>query len=509
MRRLAATTALDGDSTDAAMQIAAASDLEEIGFFAFDVSARTLRLSDRASAILDIAPCFVQAVSVADLRKLPVARKARHFRDVRRALAAGDDQVSVVLTFLRKDRDRRQIRASIRPRRQGGQITHLIGALVDQTDQRRSEAELRATMSTVPSAMIVIDEEGSIRAFSAAAEAMFGRSSSATIGLPIETLMPEPYRSAHAGYLRRYMTTGNARIIGQSRIMFAVRADGSEFPIELWVGDASTENERLFTGFIRDHTARFESEAKYQLLQNDMLHVARLSAVGELSMAMAHELNQPLGALVNHLATAEFLARSESASDRDRLLQSINNATNQCMRAGDILKRLRSFVEKGEADKRIEPVAAIVHEAVSLLTAAIRQKGVTLSVNINERDATILADRVQIQQVLFNLLRNATEALETPGMVKPALSVCVNLLPDRQIEIAVEDNGPGISDQLRDRLFTPFATDKPGGMGVGLSISKRIMESHGGQLRYTPASGGGSRFSLILPAVSKGERTDV
>jgi two-component system sensor kinase FixL len=489
-------------STVSALQVDAVSDLEEVGFFAWDLEGGLLTLSDRAVLILDRVLPGSSSVTVADLRRLPILRKAHHLRIMRQCLARGDDHVQLSLIFNSRDGDRRQIRASVRPMKVAGKITQLAGAMIDQTAHRRSEAELRSTLSTVPSAMIVIDEKGKIRAFSAAAERMFGRVASYTIGEPIEILMPEPYRSEHAGYLLRYLTTGEARIIGQSRIMYAVRADGSEFPIELWVGDASTENERLFTGFIHDHSARFETEAKLQLLQNDLLHVARSSALGELSMALAHELNQPLGAIVNHLATADFLANSESPGNRQRLLKTIANATDQSMRAGAIIKRLRTFIERGEGDKRIERVATIVHEATSLLSSAIRQKGILLRTVIEEKRALILADRVQIQQVLFNLLRNAMEALDTPGPGKtPSLSVTVRLLDTETIEIMVEDNGSGISPDVEQRLFKPFTTEKPGGMGVGLSISRRIMEAHGGELRYAASAGGGARFSLLLPAV--------
>lgn len=499
-----------GSSTIAALQVDAVSDLEEAGFFAWDLEESRLTLSDQAVAIIDNSLPRSSSFTLADLRRLPIAHKARHCHLVRQLLAQGRDQIHLSVILNRLDGDHRQIRASIRSMTVDGKVTVLAGAMIDQTDQRRSEAELRSTMSTLPTAMIVIDQDGKIRAFSAAAERMFGRIAVDTIGEPIEILMPEPYRSKHAGYLLRYLMTGEAKIIGQSRIMYAVRADGSEFPIELWVGDASTKNERLFTGFIQDHTARFETEAKLQLLQNDLVHVARLSAVGELSMALAHELNQPLSAIVNHLETAEFLTNSESPGNRQRLLKTIANATDQSMRAAAIVKRLRTFIEKGEADKRIEPVAAIVHEATSLLSSAIRQKGISLHIAIEEERAAVLADRVQMQQVLFNLLRNAVEALETSDLdKKPSLSVTVRLIDTETIEIIVEDNGPGIAPDVEQRIFKPFTTEKPGGMGVGLSISRRIMEAHGGELRYTAAASGGARFSLFLPAVFEEEHSYV
>jgi two-component system sensor kinase FixL len=350
--------------------------------------------------------------------------------------------------------------------------------------------------------MIVINETGIVRAFSVAAETMFGRTAAEMIGEPIETLMPEPYRSQHAGYLTRYLTSGEARIIGKSRVMNAMRADGSEFPIELWVGDASTESDRLFTGFIRDHSVRFETEAKLQLLQSDLVHVARMSAVGELSLSLAHELNQPLGAIVNYLGIAEFLAESGAPAYHQQLRAAIEDAANEAMRAGTIVKRLRTFVEKGEADTRVEPVAPIIQEAALLLSSAIRRKGIDLTVAIADDLMTVLADRVQVQQVLFNLLRNAIEALDAPGAVPPRLCIAVRALANEMVEISVEDSGPGINEERRDAIFVPFSSGKSGGMGVGLSISRRIVEAHGGELTYEPAPTGGARFCLTLPAGS-------
>ncbi len=493
----------------AALQVDAASDLEEIGFFAWDVRCGELTLSDRAVRILDDNLAPHGPFDLTAFRKLPVVGRAGHIRAIRRSLGDHPQPIHVAFVLVRRDGDRRQLRASVRAAWRGGTLAQLVGALIDQTDQHRGEAELRATMSTVPSAMIVIDDSGVIRAFSAAAERMFGRIAADMIGLPIETLMPEPYRSEHAGYLARYLRTNEARIIGQSRIMTAVRADGTEFPIELWVGDASTATERLFTGFIRDHSVRFETEAKLQMLQNDLLHMARQGAVGELSMALAHELNQPLGAIVNHLETADYLARSDDPVHRARLVQTIANASEQSMRAGAIVKRLRTFIAKGEADMRIEPVAAIVQEATSLLSSAIRQKGIVLRVSVGDRPMNVLADRVQIQQVLFNLLRNAIEALETEGLKQRTLAVTARQLSEGRVEIGVEDSGPGIAPALARTLFTPFSTDKPGGMGVGLSISRRIMEAHGGELGYAPATDGGARFFLILPAAQNKEDSHV
>jgi two-component system sensor kinase FixL len=238
------------------------------------------------------------------------------------------------------------------------------------------------------------------------------------------------------------------------------------------------------------------------------MRVARLTAVGELNMALAHELNQPLGAIVNHLSAAKYLVGKDGPVARAHLLQAITDATEQSMRAGAILKRLRTFIEKGEADKRLEAASTIVAEAVALLTSAIRKRGIELKIEIHAGDLSVLADRVQIQQVLFNLLRNAMEALDAPGLEKRQLTISTQSAASGNVEIVVRDTGPGVNADKARNLFLPFLSDKSDGMGVGLAISKRIVEAHGGQLTYEPAKGSGAAFRLTLPAPFPEEMID-
>lgn len=479
-------------------------DLVPLGYLAIGFSPRLLRMSENCAEILSWGSVAPKPFRAMDLLGLKIVDRAKHLKNVRAALDRGDDKVILSILMVRPNGYKRQLRVSLRPTRDKGAITGCFVALVDDTEQRRSEAELRSTWSTVPNAMIVIDAGGIIRAFSAAAESMFGYKADRVIGKRIEILMPEPYRSQHDSYLERYVETGKAHIIGQSRIMNAIRADGSEFPIELWVGDASTESERLFTGFIRDHSDRFETEAKLQSLQNDLVHVARLSAMSELSLSLAHELNQPLAAIANYLATAEFLAAQPGIPDADKLEAAMKHAGEQAMRAGEIVKRLRTFVEKGEADMRVEPVGPIIRDATSLIALSLRRKGIALEISIHDENEVVLGDNIQLQQVLFNLMRNAVEALEASGENKPRMKIATQR-KGQSVEIDVIDNGPGIPRELAEKLFRPFSSHKASGMGVGLSISRRILEAHGGMLTYSPSPGGGACFTLTLPVAIGGD----
>jgi signal transduction histidine kinase len=312
--------------------------------------------------------------------------------------------------------------------------------------------------------------------------------------------------------LRRFPIINRSRVL--TKIRCALIRDGraalsfmtdhpARGPRELRISCRS-----LGTSGPRSGVTRAVTDAKLHNLQDDLMRVARLTAVGELNMALAHELNQPLGAIVNHLSAAKYLVGKDGPVARAHLLQAITDATEQSMRAGAILKRLRTFIEKGEADKRLEAASTIVAEAVALLTSAIRKRGIDLKIENHAGDVSVLADRVQIQQVLFNLLRNAMEALDAPGLEKRQLTITTLLAASGDVEIVVRDTGPGVNADKARNLFLPFLSDKSDGMGVGLAISKRIVEAHGGQLTYEPAKGSGAAFRLTLPAPFPEEMID-
>lgn len=430
--------------TEDALLLEAINDLAPLGHLALSFNPLQIELSKTCAQMLGWGSAGKRRLYPRDLRELSIHPRAKHLRELRSFIENGGEKLVLSFVVTRPDGYRRQLRAAFRVTREDGVVLSCIAALTDETEQRRREAGLRATLATVPSAMIVIDEQGFIRAFSAAAVAMFGHSEKDAVGRKIDLLMPEPHRSQHISYLDRYVNSGEARILGQSQALNAVRADGTEFPIELWVGDASTESERLFTGFIRDQSQRMETEAKLQSLQNDLVHVARLSAVSELSLSLAHELNQPLAAIVNYLSAAEFIAANAPAPSGTKLIETMQRASDQAMRAGEIVKRLRTFVEKGEADMRIEPVGQIIREAASLLALTIRRKGISLDITIEDEEHRVLGDRIQLEQVLFNLMRNAIEALEGSGQTERNLVINSRKLDDGSVEISIEDNGPGI-----------------------------------------------------------------
>lgn len=358
------------------------------------------------------------------------------------------------------------------------------------------EAHLRSIFDTAPEAMIVINESGVIQSYGASAERMFGWRPSEVIGRNISMLMPEPFRTQHDGYLRRYLATGEKRIIGIGRIVVGERKDGATFPMELAVGEVRSGDARFFTGFVRDLTERQESEARVRELQAEVVHISRLSAMGEMASALAHELNQPLSAIANYLNGARRLNERNPQSD-PRIGEAVEKASEQALRAGDIIRRLRDFLARGEGERSVESLAKLVHEACHLALLGAKDSGVSVRYQIDPHLDRVLVDRIQIQQVIVNLVRNALDAMQ--GHPRRDLSVSTTIDGDMAI-VTVADTGPGLDPVAADKLFQPFVTTKASGMGVGLSISRTIVEAHGGRLWHEPTPGGGAtfRFSVRL-----------
>jgi len=364
-------------------------------------------------------------------------------------------------------------------------------------------AHLQSILDSIPDAMIVIDEHGVMQSFSSAAERQFGYRAADAVGKNVSMLMPSPYREDHDNYLNRYLHTGERRIIGIGRVVVGQRSDGSTFPMELAVGEMHVRNQRFFTGFIRDLTERQQTEARLQELQAELVHMSRLTAMGEMASALAHELNQPLSAIANYMKGSRRLLENPTADGTTLLRDALDKAAAQALRAGEIIRRLRDFVARGESERRVEDVKKLVEEASALALVGAKDKGVRVQFQFDPRVEFVLADKVQIQQVLLNLMRNAIEAMEDTQ--KRELTVATAKTTDDYVAINVSDTGTGISPEMSAQLFQPFVTTKRYGMGVGLSISRTIIEAHGGSIEAQPNVGGGTVFRFTLPAVAKEE----
>ena len=392
-----------------------------------------------------------------------------------------------------------------------GRLIGLVRISRDVTAQKNSqmlleegEAHLLSILDAIPDGMIVIDGDGTVRSFSPAAERIFGYTAAEVCVHNVSMLMPPADRDRHDGYLEHYRRTGERRIIGIGRTVTGRRKDGTTFPMDLAVGEANVNGHRQFTGFVRDVTMRQETEARLIEAQTELLHVARLSAMGEMATTLAHELNQPLTAVVNYSEAARQILSDSGAAVPPRVSEFIQKAAAQAERAGQIIRRLRGFVERHEIERTMEKLSEVVQEAAYLAVIGAKADGIHVQLDLANELPPIPVDKTQIQQVVVNLVRNAIDVLREAE--KRILIIRTAADGDEAQEVAVLDTGPGISPEVADRLFQPFVTSKKGGMGIGLAVSRTIIEAHGGRLWSEPNPGGGAVFRFrLLSSRDRGE----
>ncbi|MCP4381184.1 MAG: PAS domain S-box protein [Hyphomicrobiales bacterium] len=393
-----------------------------------------------------------------------------------------------------------------------GERQHRFRAEIEAfaTDLIAREAHVKSILETVPEATVVIDETGIIQSFSSTAERLFGYDAADMIGENVAGLMPSPYREEHQQYIRRYLKTGERRIIGIGRVVVGQRSDGSTFPMELAVGEMRSGDARYFTGFVRDLTERQATEVRLQELQSELVHISRLTAMGEMASTLAHEINQPLSAITNYISGSRRLLEKSDNPAAGKLRDALDKAGDQALHAGQIIRRLRDFVSRGESEKRAESLTKLIEEATALALVGAKERGIRVRFDIAPGVDHVLADRVQIEQVLLNLVRNAIEAMSDSEAGERALTMAAEpIAEDGMIEVRVSDTGPGIAPEIADKLFTPFMTTKEHGMGVGLSISRTIVAAHGGSISVDSEPGVGTTFCFTLPSVEIGGSDDV
>ena len=364
---------------------------------------------------------------------------------------------------------------------------------------REREERLRSITRTAPDAIVIIDEMGIIDTVNPAAERLFGYSSNELVGENVKILMPSPYREAHDANLARYRETGQKRVIGIGRVVVGRRKDGTTFPARLSIGEIELDQGRLFTGFLHDITERQDIQRRAGILQQELMHASRLSAMGEMASGIAHELNQPLTAIMNYARAARrHLDRTEP--DPAPIADLVDKAGHQAERAAEIIKRLRRFIKKDESERRLEPVNAVVEEAAALALIGASDRDIELIFSLDDALPPVLMDRIEVQQVVLNILRNAIEAFEGPGERK--IRISTQATGPHRVQVDIRDNGPGLAPHVADDPFRPFQTTKADGMGIGLAISRTIIDAHGGRLWAENPPEGGAAFRFLLPVGS-------
>jgi two-component system sensor kinase FixL len=360
-------------------------------------------------------------------------------------------------------------------------------------------AELHALLDAAVDAIVVIDEGGTITTFNKAAERMFGYATGEVVGQDISILMSEPDRTQHAGHLARYRSTGEARIIGIGREVQGRRANGETFPIALSVGEAADAKGRRFVGILRDLSNQRAAEQRARSLEVRLAQVDRFNLMGEMAAGIAHEINQPLSAIATYAQAARRLMDHEPPS-MPTLREICTKIDDQARRAGQVIENLRKFIRKQEIRTQSLDVNKVVHDVLNLIEADAHAEGIPVRVQTAPGLPTVRADAIQLQQVLLNLTRNSVDAMRG-GLGKDRGILIATRRSERGgVEITVTDHGHGVSRQLGDNIFHPFVTTKREGLGVGLAISRTIVQSYEGSLTYTDNPEGGAIFSIELPA---------
>lgn len=365
-----------------------------------------------------------------------------------------------------------------------------------------SEARLASVLGTAVDGIVVMDDTARIILFNKACETLFGYSAEEVRGKNVKMLMPADYAHEHDGYLSHYLETGEKRIIGIGREVRGRHSDGTEFPIELSVGEAATPEGRQFIGIMRDLRPRKAVERRLAEAQAQLVNMTRISALDEMGAAIAHELNQPLTAIMLYLQAARRKASAGGAPD-EKLVEIVDKGVREAERASQIIQRMRGFVEKRDPERRPVSIATLIRECMELVMLGDAHSGVTVSAEIPDDLPEISADPVQIQQVLVNLVRNALEAVRE---CKRRFVRVRAFTEGADVIVCVSDSGGGVPPEVVPNLFRAFSGVKRRGLGLGLTISRSIAQNHGGDLSVEPlGEDGGAVFVLRLPLDASAE----
>jgi two-component system, LuxR family, sensor kinase FixL len=375
--------------------------------------------------------------------------------------------------------------------------THLVTEVNNDITEERRSREARLYLASIvdssDDAIVGKTLAGVVTTWNRAAEAMFGYTATEMIGQPIILLHPPDRLGEEAMILKRLMQGERIRHYETVRLS----KDGREIAVSLSISPILSASGQIIgaSKIARDITAERRSQSRIHELQAELVHVARLSLMGQMASAIAHELNQPLTAVGNYAgALGRLLADGNLNVSRARDV--LERIRQQTMRAGEVIRRLRDQVAKRTTKQTHEDVNTVVREAVELGLVGTQHHGVHTEFRLDEAIGTASIDRIQIGQVIINLVRNAVEALDSSE--RRELIVTTRATPEA-IEIVVTDSGPGIAPEVAEQLFKPFVTSKANGLGLGLSICREIAETHGGQLLASPGDTGGTTFTLRLP----------
>jgi two-component system sensor kinase FixL len=374
----------------------------------------------------------------------------------------------------------------------------LTEKLTDKPVPKFDAAAQDALMNAFVEAIVVMVADGTIERFNTAAEKMFGYKAEEIKGKSIGILMPSPDPDWHNLYVQRYLQTGNAKIIGIGREVQARRRDGSIFTAHLAVGEVGWYGQRRFVGMLRDLTDTKAAEERTLRQHQEMIKASRLTTMGEMAAAIAHELNQPLSAITNY-ASASLRMLKKGVENQEDVEKALAHIDTQAHRAGEIIRGLRNFVKPANINLEVVNIASIIDEVMPLAELDARANNITLTIDVPRDLPEIVADQLQIQQVILNLLRNGVDAMKDSPPEDRQLRMEAYCSGSDEIRIDIIDRGQGVPEDIKDNLFDPFFSTKSDGMGMGLAICQTIAKAHSGRLAFLKNPEIGTTFSISLP----------
>src|SRR5204863_3240652 len=362
-----------------------------------------------------------------------------------------------------------------------GAFLGYIGSCIDITERKSSEEQFRLVLDAAPNAMIMVDSAGVINFANASAATVFGYSFSELIGYQIEMLIPERFRAQHPGYRKHFVSQPSSRAMGVGRDLFGRRKDGSEFPVEVGLSPIHTTEGLSVLASVIDITARKQAELEHQRQNMELARVGRVAVMGELAASLAHEVNNPIGAIVANASAGQRLLAAGKIKTRD-LKELLADIVTDGRRAGEVVQGIRNMVRKAEGRRSLIKIDETIDSLLRIIRAVALEKEVAMVAEVGSDAGQVWADPVQLLQVFLNLTLNAFEAMSVmrPDARRAVIRTHRNL--DGDILVSVRDFGPGFPPQVSNQLFEPFFSTKADGTGMGLAISRSIIEDHGGTL---------------------------
>jgi PAS domain S-box-containing protein len=379
----------------------------------------------------------------------------------------------------------------------------LRGVSLDITLRKQAEERFRLVVEAAPNAMIMVNAEGKIDLINSEAESVFGYSRQELVGRPVEMLVPGRFRSDHPKYRHSYLAEPEVRAIGVGRELFGRRKDGTEVPVEIGLSPLHTSEGLFVLASIVDITERRQNELELARQRNELTHLSRVALLGELSVSLAHELNQPLTAILSNAQAAQLLL-VQGATDPGELPEILSEIAHESKRAGEIIRRLRVLLKKGEIHRVPLDMNEVVDTVLKLIRSDFINQHVAVEVELAPDLPLVDGDEVQLQQVLLNLVVNACDAMAKVEVIDRRLIISTELARGNSVRVSVADQGCGIPPEKVERIFEPFFTTKEIGTGLGLAVCRTIISAHGGELWAVNNAKRGATFQFTLPPIAQG-----